>query len=123
MPFSVKERTGAVYTATLKDSDDVAIPLANLTTIVLTLYNVDDDSIINSRDVQDVKNANNVTIHATSGLLTWAMQADDNAIVSTSVAIGSREQHKALFEFTYVGNGSPGKHEVDIYVLNLGMVP
>jgi len=71
-----KEGTGAIYTATLEDSDETAIPLANISAITLTLYNVADDSIINSREDQDVKNTNQVTIHSTSGLLTWAMQAE-----------------------------------------------
>jgi hypothetical protein len=121
--FDVKEGTGAKYTATLKDADGTVIPLANLTSITLTLYNYADSSIINSRDDQDVKNANNVTFHATSGLLTWLIQAGDNPIVNTNIAIGSKEQHVALFEFVYAGNGTPGKHEVDILVENLGQVP
>ena len=117
-----KEKTGAVYTATLEDSDGTAIPLANITAITLPLYDVSDGSIINEREDQNVKNTNNVTIAATSGLLTWNMQADDNPIVDTTLAVGDREHHKALFEFTYDGNGSPGKHVANISVLNLGKV-
>ncbi len=121
--FDVKERTGFVYTATLKDSNGTAVPLANLTTITLTYYLVSDGTIINSRDGQDVKNANNVTIHATSGLLTWSGQAADTAISDTGLTAGAKELHRALFEFTYVGDGTPGKHEVDLFVENLDKVP
>lgn len=118
-----KENTGAIYTATLEDSTGTAIPLANLLTIVLTFYNVDDSSIINSRSDQNVLNMAQVTIHSTSGLLTWTMQAADNPIVSTTLAVGASELHKALFEYTFTGTGTPGKHVADIGVLNLGKVP
>ncbi len=121
-PMKTKEKTGAVYTAYLKDADGTVIPLGNIGTITLTLYDVSSGDIINTREDQDVLNANNVTIHATSGLLTWEMQADDNPIVSASLRVGAKEHHKALFEFAGNFTASPGKHEVDIKVLNLGKV-
>lgn len=122
MSFKVKEKTGAKYTATLKDADGTVIPLTNLTLITLTLYNYDDGAIINSRSGHDVKNTNNVTIHATSGLLTWLIQGADNPIVSSSLSVGIREKHIALFEYDYVGDGTPGKQEVELLVKNLGKV-
>lgn len=119
MSFNVKENTGAVYTATLKDADGTVVPLANLTTITLTLYNVATGAIINSREDQDVKNTNNVTFHSTSGLLTWSIQAADNVMVNSAL---QDEKHIALFEFVYSGTGTPGKHEVILMVRNLGQV-
>jgi hypothetical protein len=120
--LETKEKTGAVYTATLKDADGTVIPLANISSMTLTLYDVNSDDIINSREDQDVLNDNDVTIHATSGLLTWEMQADDNPIISTTIRVGKREQHKALFEYAGSFAASPGKHVADIRVLNLGKV-
>jgi hypothetical protein len=120
--FDVKEKTGAQYTTTMKDADGTAIPLANISTIKLTLYNYADGSAINSRTTQDVKGANNVTIHDTSGLLTWAIQANDNPIVSSDIPVGDKETHIALFEIAYTGNGAPGKHEVYLLVKYLGKV-
>jgi hypothetical protein len=116
------EKTGAKYTTTLKDADGTAIPLANISTIVLTLYNYSDGSAINSRTDQDVKNTNNVTIHNTSGLLTWLIQAADNPIVSSAVPVNDKETHIALFEIAYTGAGTPGKREVCLRVKNLGKV-
>lgn len=121
--LKTKERTGAVYTAILEDADGTAIPLTNITAITITLYDVSSGDIINSRNDQDVLNDNDVTIHATSGLLTWDMQADDNPIVSSSLEVDKEEHHKALFEFVGNFTASPGKHEFDILVLNLGKVP
>ena len=122
--FDTKENTGAKYTATITDADGNALPLADLGTITLTLYDVGSDAIINSRDKQNVKNTNDVTIAATGGLLTWLLQDVDNPIVAgTTTLIQTRQHHRALFEYTYSGDGSPGKHEFNIYVLNLGKVP
>ena len=115
-----KEGTGAIYTATLEDSTETAIPSANISAITLTFYDVASGDIINSRDDQDVKNANNVTIHSTSGLLTWTMQAADNVIVDDDLAW---EHHRALFEFVFSGTGSPGKHISQLMVRNLSKVP
>ena len=120
--FDVKEKTGAQYTTTMKDADGTAIPKANISTIKLTLYNRGDDSIINSRDGQDVKDTNNVSIHNTSGLLTWSIQAADNPIVSSDIEVNSKETHIALFEIAYTGGGTPGKHEVYLLCKNLGKV-
>jgi len=122
--FDTKENTGAKYTATIKDADGNALALADLATMTLTLYDVKSDAIINSRDKKDAKNANDVTIAVTGGLLTWLLQDVDNPIVAgTTTAIQKKQHHRGLFEYAYNGDGSPGKHELDIYVLNLGKVP
>lgn len=95
-----------------------------LGTMTLTLYDVTSGDFINSRNKLDVKNVNDVTIAATGGLLTWLLQDVDNPIVaSVGTAIQKRQHHRALFEYTYDGDGSPGKWELDIHVLNLGKVP
>jgi hypothetical protein len=104
----LNERSSRTVTFTLKDNADVVVPLADIDTATLTLFDLDTyvpgaspaEGIINSRDAQDVLSANNVTIHATSGLVTWAMQADDNPIVTARRQV---ERHRA--EFHFVVNG------------------
>ena len=125
-PFRAKQNTSAVYTATLVDENDAPIQLANLTTITLTLYNADvpepsptSANIINSRSAQNVKNANQVTIHSTSGLLTWEMVPADNPIVDETKRT---ELHIARFDFTYNSGAKTGAHEVRIRVENLRKV-
>ncbi len=126
-PWRVNEGSTAVYTATLKDEADTVIPLAAMTTLVLTLYNkekqglldtsgVQVDNIINSRNALDVLNDNNVTYHATSGLLTWTMQKEDNTIVDDTL---DSELHTALFTFTWSSGTKDGAHQVEIRVKNL----
>lgn len=117
--YNVDELENARYEATLTDEDAAPITLASVSTLTLTLYDVATGGIINSRNGQDVLNTNNVTLHATSGLLTWSIQALDNPIVTSTLSF---ERHRALFVATLT-NGTIGRHEVDLVVNNLGKVP
>lgn len=119
MAGRVNEGVTAQYTAQLVDENDDNLPLSSLYTITLTLYDQLSDSIINSRDGQDVKNANNIVINST-GFLTWTLQAADNVIVNPSL---DSEVHVALFEGTYGTLGAkPFNHEFRYRVVNLNRV-
>lgn len=118
---TVNEGTTFLYTCTLKDESGVVVPLSAIGALTLTLYDVDSDTIINSRDTQNVLNANNVTVHATSGLLSWTAQAADNPIVLATRPAGSLERHIALFEWTWATT-KKGKHELEIFVQQLSQV-
>ena len=115
---TVNEGTTLVYTTTITDSAGNALALASIDTLTLTLYDVASGSIINSRTAQDVLNANQVTVHATSGLLTWTALPADMAIVTAAKLAGNVEHHVALFEMVY--STTKGlNHEVDLYVTQL----
>lgn len=122
----VNEGSSKTVTFTLNDNAGLAVPLANISTAILTLYDVETYEpgvsptvgIINGREEQDVKNANNVTIHATSGLVTWAMQDEDNPIVTIRRQV---ERHRALFRFE-VSTGARLEYEFEIEVKNLSPV-
>ena len=124
-----KEGCSSVYEGDLVDVDGTTpIPLSAISTITLTLYNADvrepsptTGNIINSRNQQNVKNANDVTIHNTSGHITWNMSGLDNPIIDETK---STEKHIALFEFTYTSGSvqKDGKHKVEIRVENLRKV-
>jgi hypothetical protein len=104
----LNEHSSRTVTFYLKDNAGVVVPLADIDEAELTLYDVETfvygaspaEGIINNRDAQNVLNANNVTIHATSGLVTWAMQPDDNPIVTARRQI---ERHRAEFRFEVNG--------------------
>lgn len=115
----VRENTTAVYTAHIKDQDGVAISAASLDALTLTLYDYRTSGVINTRDGQDVLNANDVTVTA-EGLLTWTMQPADNAIVG-NVTPGGTEKHIALFQWTW-DTTKYGKYEVTIEVSQLEKV-
>jgi|SRR6185369_7639767 len=118
---AINERTTGIYTATLEDESGVPIPLSSISALELWLYNVKTNVIINGRGVmggagQDVKNTNNVTIHATSGLLTWSIQTADNVIVQDFL---TSEEHRAVFRATCLGSYPIVTHQFAIIVTNL----
>lgn len=124
--FRIQQKTSGIYTATLKDETGTVIPLAGLSVLLLTLYNADvpeplvvADNIINSRNLQNVLNQNNVTFHATSGLLTWTLQPADTTIVDET---RKTELHVARFDFTYGTPTKLGAHEIKFRVENLRKV-
>ncbi len=111
------------YQTTLKDGAGDPIALANIVSAELTLFlgREDEESesptIINSRDEQDVLNANNVTIDATEGTLLWRVQPEDTAIVSEDVTPGYKEPHTAKFRIVY-DTDRVKSHFVPFFVLN-----
>lgn len=122
--LQVDELCSKTFVFTLTDESGAVIPLANLSTAQLTLYDLETrdpagspaTGVINSRDLQDVKNANNVTIHATNGTVTWSMQPADNPIVTDRRQV---EIHRAEFRFVTTGGAEVNRH-YQIEVRNLG---
>lgn len=117
----INENTSAPITATLKDSAGTVIALASIDTIEMTLVNVADGETINSRAKQNVLNANDCTMHATSGLFTWEVQVEDTTIQGT-VSIGQRESHLATITVTW-DTTKQMQQEIELSVLNLRNVP
>lgn len=114
----IAEKTTAKITAKVVDETGAGIPAGSLTTLTLTVYaEADPTVVVNSRNQQNVLNANDVTIDA-SGNLTYQMQPADNAIMDTS---RSWERHVLLFEWSW-GGGKAGKHEVVVQVINMAKV-
>ena len=120
----VFEESSRTVTFTLKDQAGVVVPLADIDTITLTLYDFGTYSgtvtspsrgIINGRIDQDVKNTNDVTVHATTGLVTWVMQPDDNVIVVKRRLV---ERHFAEFHIETTG-GAVLNYPFGIEVVNL----
>jgi hypothetical protein len=114
----INEGSTAKYTATLQDDAGAVLALTDVSALTLTLANVADGTIINSRDGQNVLNANNVTIDETGGLLTYILQPLDTAIQDQDE---SYETHRATFQCTY--NGTSQKNwDVDFLIRNLSGV-
>jgi len=115
----VAEGSSARVTAVIKDETGAVIAGSALTTLTLTLYDyVVPATIINSRNAQNVLNANGVTVDA-SGNLTYLMDPADNPINDTTL---SKENHVALFQWTWAAGAKAGKHEVIITVENFANV-
>ena len=118
--FNHDELTTPTHQFTILDEAGTAIPDADLDTLVLTFYNRADEAIINSRDAQNVLNANQVVVVA--GVVTWSMLTLDTIIVDDTLV---HEYHVALWEWTY-SPATPtlsGKHETRLRTRNLVRVP
>jgi len=94
----------------LKKETGEGLAVADLTALILTHYlGKAPSTIINNRDGQDVKNANNVTVDS-DGLVTWLVQEEDTSLVANTS--GSSEEHVALFKFTYNAGSQTGFVEI-----------
>lgn len=117
----VEEKSTGRYKVVLNDEAGAVIPLSDMTTITLTLYDDYTGTIINSRNAQNVKNTNNV-LYTEAGLLTWTLQPNDNVIVTSEVRTNGYEKHIALFEYTWSSGAKAGKHELEFQVRQLNKV-
>lgn len=115
--YDVQERQSGQVSFTLKDETGAAVASAAMSTMTLTLYNTRTGTILNSREAQNVLNANNVTMHATSGLVTWTMQPADNAIEQPGRDF---EVHIGLFRMTWASGAKEFAHRVKLNVYNIG---
>lgn len=117
----IKEQTTGKYSGQITDLDgSTALALASISTIVLSLYVIDKEGVtryINSRQAQDVKNLNNVTISA-GGALVWSIQTADSRMYDLSLPF---EDHHVLFEWTDT-SGNRGKRRRILRVRNLTAV-
>jgi len=116
--YEITERSSARYTATLLDEAGAAVPLTSLTALRLWLRTTRSGVTINSRNDQDVLNTNDVTYHATSGLLTWQLTPADNAIIGSADV----EFHQATFRATWDSGAKAKTWTVDIKVTNLAPI-
>jgi len=115
----IPERATTLITATLKDELGVVIPAAGLTTLTLTIYEKETLAIVNAVTDTNILNTGRGTVGA-NGLLTLTLDPLDNQIVSTAGPL--EERHILLIEFTY-GAGKAGRHEIEVTVRNLALVP
>lgn len=95
--FAVRERTTPLYVVTLVDS--AGDPLAAVTTLTLTWYDMVSGLIVNGRDHQNALNANGVTFAA--GILNWRMTEEDLAMLDEN---NEAETRIAMWEWTHGTN-------------------
>ena len=131
LPFILNEHTSRVIAWQFQDADATGVNNNALLSVTLTLYDLETDAIINSRNAQDVLGGshtgqNNVTID-TSGNAIWYMQPEDNDIIGTSIPEGGYETHIALFVWTWDPGDGEGVREnnmeVSLLVKNLHRIP
>lgn len=84
----------------LVDSTNTGIPLGSINTVLLTVYEKNSQSIVNSKTDINVKNANNGTIDS-NGNVVYTMETGDTAIVGPRTREESVEVHVFQFKFNY----------------------
>ncbi len=84
------------------------IPLANIQTLTLDEWIGQPRGLpgvsINGRKTQDVKNTNNVTVAATSGVVTWQLLPADTKMQSPDTQV-MEERHNFRFIVSYNASG------------------
>lgn len=111
---SVNEATTGRYAATMYDETGGVIDGTALTTLTLTLYEKRSKTILNSRNAQNVLNANGVAVTAV-GALTWTIAKEDTAMVGTA----QLERHVAVFQGTWNTGAKKFVHVVEFDVINV----
>lgn len=91
------------------------IPLGEISTLTLTYFNQVDDAVINSRNAQNVLNANNVKV-TQDGEIIWTLQTADTACQDTAIEDGKLESHVAVFKWVLT-NGTRGSARIPVYVI------
>ena len=111
-----ERQSGCTIEGDIVDLEAVPVPAASLTSATLTFYDLCTHvpgsltGIINGRSVQNVLNANQVTIDS-SGHFIWSLQPADNSIVTLRRQV---ERHRALFVFGWAQGSFPFELEVEV---------
>lgn len=120
----VKEQQTAILSFELVDGNGDAIDGVQLTTVTLTYYDLISEAIINSRENQNIYNANDVTVVVVASPLsttvTWTLQPEDTIIVDSR---RETEEHIALFHWTWDSGNRSAAKEIQFTVENLLYVP
>lgn len=118
--IEIDEGESADITATFVDLDADSLDKAAISTLTCTLLNAADGSVINSRNNQDIKDANNSTMTA-GGVLTLRLQPADNAIQDATLAAGETESHYLTVTWTWNDGTATrtGKQEWELLVRKL----
>jgi hypothetical protein len=110
--------TPKIY-CTIRNHAGTALALADVLTLTLTYWDKSTD--IKIRDGLDALNVNGVTMHATSGLVTWQMTTADTTLVSADPNV-YREVRQFVYRFTWDDGGTTQVGYSDpkniIYLLN-----
>lgn len=95
---TITEGVTPIYRGTLKDENGIVVPGSVLLAARLTVYVGGVGTIVNARDNQNVKNANDVTI-SEAGAIVWKLREADTILPSGPKP--GAWQHWAVFVFEW----------------------
>jgi len=119
------EGTTGLYSFELVDEAGEGIDSSFLDTLTLSLYDVDSHTILNSRQDQDILNANDGTVETAPGppvttTVTLAIQPADTVILNENRLV---EYRVLSFRWTWDSGRRVGRHAVQFGVENCLFVP
>jgi len=114
-PDVINEGSTAAFFAVLKDPLGNLLPLSVVDSIALTLFDVASGAIVNGRNSQDIKNANDVTVNE-SAVLHWQMQIEDTSILDGDAEY---ETHRGEFIVNYNSGSGRLVFDADFMIRNL----
>ena len=115
----VNEESTQVWAGVLADSAGSPIGSGALDTLVMSFFDLESGTIVNSRSGQDILNANNVVVDG-SGVITWTLQPADTTLID---ATKTHETHRAEIRGTYNSGAGTLKHDVDFKIRNFVKLP
>jgi hypothetical protein len=118
MAFQVNEQSTALLSGIFTDEAGAVVGSGEMDTIKATLYNRSNEQIINSRNEQDILNANGGTLDV-SGNFTFTFDPADGEIINTEEPY---EVHILLLEWTFASGTKGGNQQVELTVMNLPYV-
>lgn len=117
IPIKVDEGESIRLEGTLTKPGGVALEEGNLESLTVTLLNKSDNSVINSRNEQNIINANGGTIDE-EGNFTFTLSASDNILLDESART---EEHILIFKFSWLddqNNEQDGIRKYNLTVYN-----
>jgi hypothetical protein len=119
------EETTGTYTFELVDEAGAGVDGQFLTTLTLTLYDLDSDQIVNGRQDQNILNTNGGTVQTVVGpplvtTVTVALQPEDSVIFNPNRVA---EYRVLQCRWTWDSGQRVGAHAVQFGIENLGFVP
>lgn len=111
---AIPEGSTRVYGCTLLDHAGAPIPLAQISTLTLTLVDIATGTVI--RNALNVLNVNGGSVELTSGAFEYVLSGNDVKIFGSGV----HEKRLATFSLTYASGVE--HHELSFYVENLEQI-
>jgi hypothetical protein len=116
----IPERSAFRYTASLKKEDGSALGAADVSTLVLTVYNLDAAlTIVNAINAANILNTGRGTLDA-GGALVLVLDSLDLQLIDTTQEL---ERHVALITAVYAAGARAMYHEIEHTIVNLQKVP
>lgn len=113
----INEKVTSRHAWTLVNEVGVGLAPGDLDTLVLTIYEEDTGTVVNSVTTVNIKNTGRGALDSSGNLVLTLLPADNQCITTKG-----REVHILLVEWTYAATVKAGRHEGRLTILNLAKV-